>query len=109
MDKDYQNLVFEYRKSPEQGRSQPTRHPVIVVGAGPVGLATAIDLAQQSIPVVLLDEADRLASGSRAICFAKRTMESFERPGCGERMVAKGVPGNVGPGFFHGVFGNPIK
>src|SRR5438034_2572033 len=101
MDKDYQKLVFEYRKSPEQGRSQPARHPVIVVGAGPVGLATAIDLAQQSIPVVLLDDDDRLSSGSRAICFAKRTLEIFDRLGCGDRMVEKGVSWNVGKVFFH--------
>jgi len=101
MDKDYQKLVFEYRKSPDQGRSQPTRHPVIVVGAGPVGLATAIDLAQQSIPVVLLDDDDRLSSGSRAICFAKRTLEIFDRLGCGDRMVDKGVSWNVGKVFFH--------
>ncbi|OXH86556.1 hypothetical protein CA831_23745, partial [Burkholderia multivorans] len=32
--------------------------PVIVVGAGPVGLAAAIDLAQQGVPVVLLDDDD---------------------------------------------------
>ena len=101
MDKDYQKLVFEYRTSPEQSRSQPARHPVIVVGAGPVGLAAAIDLAQQSIPVVLLDDDDRLSSGSRAICFAKRTLEIFDRLGCGDRMVEKGVSWNVGKVFFH--------
>ena len=35
-------------------------------------------------PVVLLDDDDRLSTGSRAICFAKRTLEIFDRLGCGE-------------------------
>ena len=38
--------------------------------------------------------------GSRAICFSKRTLEIFDRLGCGERMVAKGVGWNVGKVFF---------
>ena len=97
---DYQKLVFPYRRTPDQNVTPPARHPVVVVGAGPVGLALAIDLAQQNIPVVLLDNDDRLSSGSRAICFAKRTLEIFERLGCGQRMLDKGVSWNVGKVFF---------
>ena len=44
------------------------RRPVVVVGAGPVGLAAAIDLAQRGVPVVLIDDADRIGEGSRGIC-----------------------------------------
>ena len=78
----------------------PARHPVVVVGAGPVGLALAIDLAQRGVAVVVLDDDDTLATGSRAICFAKRTLEIFDRLGCGDRMVAKGVSWSVGRVFF---------
>ena len=39
-------------------RAAPARHPVVVVGAGPVGLALAIDLAQRGMPVLLLDDDD---------------------------------------------------
>ena len=42
----------------------------------------------------------RLSTGSRAICFAKRTLEIFDRLGCGDRMVDKGVSWNVGKVFF---------
>lgn len=95
MDIDYQRCIFDYVPSaPRQGR-----HPVVVVGAGPVGLATAIDLAQQGVPVVLLDDDNKLSAGSRAICFAKRTLEIFDRLQCGERMAAKGVSWNVGRVF----------
>ena len=97
---DYQKTVFPYRRSPDQDTAGPARHPVVVVGAGPVGLALAIDLALQQVPVVLLDNDDRLSSGSRAICFAKRTLEIFDRLGCGEAMMAKGVSWNLGKVFF---------
>ena len=97
---DYQTLVFDYRRHPDQDAASPVRRPVIVVGAGPVGLSLAIDLAQRGVPVVLLDNDDRLSTGSRAICFAKRTLEIFDRLGCGDRMVSKGVSWNVGRVFF---------
>ncbi len=72
-----------------------------VVGAGPVGLTIAIDLAQRGVPVVLLDDDDKLSGGSRAICFAKRTLEIWDRLGVGQRMVDKGVSWNVGKVYFH--------
>jgi 3-(3-hydroxy-phenyl)propionate hydroxylase len=97
---DYQKLVFDYRPSADQAAALPVRRPVAVVGAGPVGLALAIDLAQRGIPVVLLDNDCSLSTGSRAICFAKRTLEIFDRLGCGDAMVDKGVSWNVGRVFF---------
>src|SRR3954465_6040759 len=99
-DIDYEALTFAFARSSDQDASEPVRHPVVVVGAGPVGLATAIDLAQQGVRVVLLDDDDRLSSGSRAICFAKRTLEIFDRLGCGQHMVDKGVTWNLGKVFF---------
>ena len=97
---DYQTLVYPYTRPPELGAPEPRRLPVVVVGAGPVGLAAAIDLAQQGLPVVLLDDDDRLSTGSRAICFAKRTLEIFDRLGCGDPMVQKGVQWQRGKVFL---------
>lgn len=97
---DYQSLHFDYRRHADQDAAPPARHPVVVVGAGPVGLALAIDLAQRQVPVVLLDNDHTLSTGSRAICFAKRTLEIFDRLGCADRMVAKGVSWKVGRVFF---------
>ncbi len=97
---DYQRLVFDYQRSPDQDAAAPARHPVVVVGAGPVGLSLAIDLAQRGVPVLLLDNDNTLSTGSRAICFAKRTLEIFDRLGCGQRMVDKGVSWNLGRVFF---------
>ncbi len=97
---DYQQLVFPYRRCADQDAAAPVRHQVVVVGAGPVGLSLAIDLAQRGQRVLLLDNDDRLSTGSRAICFAKRTLEIFDRLGVGQRMVDKGVSWNLGRVFF---------
>jgi 3-(3-hydroxy-phenyl)propionate hydroxylase len=97
---DYQSLRFDYKRQADQDADSPAHHPVVVVGAGPVGLALAIDLAQQQVPVVLLDNDCTLSTGSRAICFAKRTLEIFDRLGCAGRMVDKGVSWKVGRVFF---------
>lgn len=93
--------TFAYAKSADQDSLQPARHPVVVVGAGPVGLSVAIDLAQRGVPVVLLDDSDRIGEGSRAICFAKKTLEIFDHYGVGEAMVAKGVSWSRGRVFQH--------
>ena len=98
---DYRNAHFDYRRAAEAASdAQAVVHPVVVVGAGPTGLATAIDLAQRGIEVVLVDDDDRLSVGSRAICFSKRSLEVFDRLGCGEVMAAKGVRWHVGKVFF---------
>ena len=97
---DYQAVEYAYRRSADQGASAPARHPVVVVGAGPVGLSLAIDLAQRGQRVLLLDNDHRLSSGSRAICFAKRTLEIWDRLGVGQRMVDHGVQWHVGRVFL---------
>ena len=99
-DADFQARTFDYVLHADQRASTPARRPVAIVGAGPVGLSLAIDLAQRGIPVVVLDNDDRLSTGSRAICFAKRTLEIFDRLGVGDRMVDKGVSWNVGKVFL---------
>lgn len=100
VDMDYQALAFDYDKHPDQTATGPVSHRVIVVGAGPAGLTTALDLAQRGVPVVVLDDDDTLSTGSRAICFAKRTLEIWDRLGVGDRMASKGVSWNVGKIFF---------
>ncbi len=95
-----QSHAYDYRRVPDQDSKEAARHPVVVVGAGPVGLSLAIDLAQRGSKVLLLDNDDKLSTGSRAICFAKRTLEIWDRLGVGDPMCAKGVEWNLGKVFF---------
>jgi 3-(3-hydroxy-phenyl)propionate hydroxylase len=91
--------VFPFRRPPElDGRGGHV--PVAIVGAGPVGLVAAIDLAQRGIDCVVLDDDDTVSVGSRAICYAKRTLEILDRLGCAQGVVDNGVQWNVGRVFF---------
>ncbi len=76
------------------------RFPVIIVGAGPIGMAMGLDLDQRGIENVILDDDNKVSVGSRAICWAKRALEVADRLGCGERMLEKGVTWNNGKVFF---------
>jgi len=100
MPKTYKPPVYDYVPSPDQSAAECAHHPVIVVGAGPVGLTAAIDLARHGVKAVLLDEDDTVSAGSRAVCYAKRTLDVLDRLGCGEPVAAHGVAWNHGRIFF---------
>nr|WP_211166945.1 FAD-dependent oxidoreductase [Aromatoleum evansii] len=96
----FQYPKFEYVRPPEIAEGKEGYYPVVIVGAGPVGLSAAIDLAQQGQSVLLLDNDDTVSIGSRGVCYAKRTLEVLDRLGCADEMVQKGVSWNVGRTFF---------
>jgi len=100
MIKTYQNPVYDYFPAPELGMSAPLHHPVIIIGAGPCGMAAALDFAAQGIPTLVLDDNNTVSVGSRAICFSKRTLEIMDRYGCADPMVDKGVTWQTGKVYF---------
>lgn len=93
-------MPYDYRPfpySPPPGLTAPEpRHKVVIVGAGPIGLALAIDLAQYGVPSVVLDDNNVVSVGSRAICWSKRSLEILDRLGVGAKCVEKGVIWKVG-------------
>ncbi len=91
--------LYPYARSADQDAKVPVRHPVVIVGGGPVGMALALDLGQRGVGVVVLDDHDGVGQGSRAICFAKRTLEICDRLGPGQKMVDKGEQWNLGRVF----------
>ncbi len=101
MNKIFEIPLYPYARHPDQDATTPVQHKVIIIGAGPVGLAAAIDLAQRDVPVLVLDDNDRVSFGSRAICFSKRTLEILDRLGCGDVNVETGVTWNTGRVFFN--------
>jgi len=96
----YRYQSFAFTPPPELSGGETVRHPLIIIGCGPVGLAAAIDARKQGIPVLLLDDDDTVSVGSRGLCYAKRTLEILDRLGCGDPVAAKGVGWDVGRTFF---------
>ena len=93
-------MPYDYRPfpyTPPPGLTAPEpRHKIAIVGAGPIGLALAIDLAQHGVPSVVLDDNNVVSVGSRAICWSKRSLEILDRLGVGQKCVEKGVIWKVG-------------
>lgn len=100
MQKTYTYSKFPYTKPEEINSDAVRRYPVVIVGAGPAGLAAAIDCRLQNISVLLLDDDDTVSVGSRGLCYAKRAIEVLDRLGCGNPIIEKGVSWNVGRTFF---------
>ncbi|MDB5583664.1 MAG: monooxygenase FAD-binding protein [Bradyrhizobium sp.] len=73
---------------------------LVIVGGGPVGLTLALDLGRRGHRVVLLNRFDFVPAGSKAICFAKRTLDIWNRLGVGAAMVEKGVVWDTGKVFW---------
>jgi len=87
---------FNYVAPTDLMTTPPQRRPLVVIGAGPVGLAAAVDARLQGLDVLLFDEDDSVSVGSRAVCYAKRTLEILDRLGIGQPLCDKGVSWNIG-------------
>jgi 3-(3-hydroxy-phenyl)propionate hydroxylase len=74
--------------------------PVVIAGAGMVGLTLAIDLVRKGAPVVVLEQGRGVAEGSRSICQAKRSLEIWDRLGVGEAVRDRGATWNTGRVFL---------
>lgn len=94
----YDYKPFDYVPPPGLRGPEP-RHRVAIVGAGPIGLAMAIELAMHGVAAVVLDDNNVVSVGSRAICWSKRALEILDRLGVGAACVEKGVTWKVGRTF----------
>ena len=69
----------------------PDRTEVVIVGAGPTGLALAVTLAAAGIDFVILDRQTEGANTSRAAVVHARTLEVLAELGAAEELIAQGV------------------
>jgi len=77
-----------------------TTHPVVVAGAGPVGMAVALGLAQRGIDVVVVEGARQVSFGSRAICVSRHSLEVADRLGFGEKITDISLEWEGGRSFY---------
>ena len=75
LSQNFEKILYKYERAVDQDYKNPSHHRVIIVGAGPVGLSAAIDLTLHGVEVIVIDESEKVSSGSRAICVSKRTLE----------------------------------
>src|SRR5215469_8730923 len=80
-----------------------THHGVLVAGAGPVGLATALGLARRGIKVTLLEERDSVCFGSRAICLSRHSLEVLDRLGAGRTISDQSLAWTTGRSYHRDV------
>jgi 3-(3-hydroxy-phenyl)propionate hydroxylase len=70
------------------------REPILIVGAGPAGLVTALGLARNGVPVVVLETGAELPQDLRATTFHPPTLDMLGTLGVVDSLIAKG---NVAP------------
>ena len=80
----------------------PTRKPVVIVGSGPAGMVTALELARHGVASVILTAELQVSQGSRAIVFTRRSMEILQQVGVADRMTDNGLPWRFGNSFYRG-------
>ena len=64
---------------------------VIIAGAGPVGCASALYLAQNDIPVTLIESCDSLPEDLRASTFHSPTLEMLDDLGVVDKVIEQGL------------------
>ena len=64
---------------------------VLVVGAGPVGLLLACELARRGVAIRIIDKLPSPTSESRAIIVHARSLEMMERVGVAEEVISTGL------------------
>ena len=95
---DYQ--VFDAWLPSQHAKEQHA--PVVIAGAGPIGLVTALALAQHGVQSVVLEAERQVSEGSRAIAFTRRSMEILQQVGVAQRITENGLPWHCGNSFYRG-------
>ena len=75
---------------------------VVIVGAGPAGMVTALELARHGVPSVVLAADLQFSQGSRAIVFTRRSMEILQQVGVAHRITENGLPWRCGNSIYRG-------
>ncbi|WP_349636917.1 FAD-dependent monooxygenase [Streptomyces mirabilis] len=85
-------LAQEGRSSMSDQHERAGSRRVLVVGAGPVGLALAIELGWRGVPVTVIDQGDGRVPFPAGEAIFSRTMEHLRRWGCAEEARTESAP-----------------
>lgn len=99
------SLYYNYQVFPHFYSQEPIHtdiKTVTIVGAGPIGMTTALLLAKQGVKVILLTSELQLSEGSRALVYTKRSMEILQAAGAAEKIMSKALPWTHGNSIYKG-------
>ncbi|MEM7278521.1 MAG: FAD-dependent oxidoreductase [Pseudomonadota bacterium] len=68
---------------------------VLIVGAGPSGLTTAIELARRGVVATLIDKRDQASALSRAVGITPASLRLLSKSGVADKLIAEGVAMNA--------------
>lgn len=93
--------IFPARRVPELDGAT-ARHPVAIVGGGPIGMTAALVLARYGVRSVLIDRKETFNDGSRALCIARVSMHILERIGVITPFLKKALGWRYGRSYYRG-------
>ena len=97
-------MYFDWKEMPlraPRGLGEAERDaPVVIVGGGPVGLATALGLARHGVRSVVLEARRTISQGSRALAMNRRSMQILDHLGIGPDVLARGMRWSKGWTFY---------
>jgi 2-polyprenyl-6-methoxyphenol hydroxylase-like FAD-dependent oxidoreductase len=86
---------------------QTQKTDVLIIGAGPVGLTVAIELARRNVNVRIIEKRDKPSTRSKALVIHARTLEFFDILGIADELVESGY---TSPGIdFSADAENPLR
>jgi len=104
---DHDSLYFTYPTFTAGPAAELTAdtgvHPVVIVGAGPVGMTAALSLASQGVRSILIEKKNTFNDGSRAICIARASYQILQQIGAVEPFLTKALGWTRGRSFHRGM------
>ncbi|MDM0058919.1 FAD-dependent monooxygenase [Variovorax fucosicus] len=88
-----EDMYFSWKEMPlvPPADVMQRRPAVLIIGAGPVGLATALGLSHHGVESLVLETRDTISKGSRALAMNRRSMQILDQLGVGEQVLRQGL------------------